>query len=78
MLDARCRTRTVRVAPVTEKVGARAGAGFAALDRMLLDRSLEVRVERIVSDAVVRLGTARRKVSRIGIEARDVGWRRAG
>lgn len=54
----------VRVAPVTERVGRVPGAGFAALDHVLLDRALEARVERIVTDAVVRMGSTRKKVSR--------------
>ena len=50
----------VRVAPVTERVGRVPGAAFAEIDRMVLNRSLDARLERLVTDSVVRLGTAAR------------------
>jgi hypothetical protein len=48
----------VRVAPVTERVGRVPGAAFAEIDRMVLNRSLDARLARLVTDSVTRHGTA--------------------
>ena len=45
----------VRVAPVTERVGRVPGEAFIELDAKVLTRTLETRVERLISDAVPRL-----------------------
>ena len=46
----------VRVAPVTERVGRVPGAAFVELDRAVLNRQLDARLERLVTDAMPRLG----------------------
>ena len=48
----------VKVAPITEKVGRVPGAAFAELDRSVLTRSLDARLERLVTEAMPRLGAA--------------------
>ena len=48
----------VRVVPVTEKITRVPGAAFEELDRAVLERSLDLRVDRIATDALVRLGAA--------------------
>jgi hypothetical protein len=47
-----------RVAPVTERVGRVPGAAFVELDRAVLNRSLDARLERLVTDTMVRVGVA--------------------
>lgn len=48
----------VRVAPITERVGRVPGAAFAELDRAVLSRSLDARLERLVTDSIQRVGAA--------------------
>jgi len=45
----------VRVAPITERIGRVPGEAFTELDATVLTRTLEARVERLVSDAVPQL-----------------------
>jgi hypothetical protein len=45
----------VRVAPVTERVGRVPGEAFTELDAKILTRTLEARVERLMTDAVPKL-----------------------
>jgi hypothetical protein len=45
----------VRVAPVTERVGRVPGEAFTELDAKVLTRTLEARVERLMTDAVPKL-----------------------
>ncbi|MBC7841321.1 MAG: hypothetical protein H7099_03380 [Gemmatimonadaceae bacterium] len=46
----------VKVAPITERVGRVPGAAFADLDRTVLTRSLDQRLERLVTESMPRLG----------------------
>jgi hypothetical protein len=54
----------VRVAPVTDRVGRVPGGGFVELDRVLLDRALESRVERLVTDVGPQLRQAKKTGAR--------------
>jgi hypothetical protein len=45
-----------RVSPVTERVGRVPGAAFVELDREVLNRSLDARLDRLVTDSFQRFG----------------------
>lgn len=64
----------VRVAPITERVGRVPGEAFTELDTRVLTRTLEGRVERLISDAVPQLRDAPTRgggTGRIGPTSRD-------